>query len=548
MAPPCQILRIVRPRTTIACAFCLSAGLSLRTVILCCQSLPHLPPEIRFPKNFAGTQALGVAPTGSVGAVFRKTQDSSLLHSSTSASSRCLCPSLWVAASAFEVRTSHIPSHLHNCETCRPFHPSDSVKALSPHLEATFMRRPAALFFLLIFSATICTAQRRGPIHPPPATSAGAQSTGAGSAITLPASTKITVALTKAVFTASAQPGDAIYAVTSFPVVADTRMAIPPGTYVQGFVDTISRPSGRSPHAEFRLHFVQMVFADGYSVELYNTPLPSAASDGAAVSSDPVQQELLIEQGGLGGAPVADVFVNVSASSDVLLDNGTQFEIQLERPLSLDSARIAAAIAVSKSPRISQFKSATKCRFIVGTAGTPGTPDTVIAGSPGTPDTVIPGMNGAPDTVIPGISATPDTVIPGTPGTPGTPDTVCPGPPVVASAQPDQSTYSKSFPVLGALTLDGQHLTRGNYKATWTGAGDNVDVRLTRKKTPDIVVKAHVVNLPKKASKSIATRHANADGSQSLESVQFKGQTVALYFEQVSAGNSSPTANKPPGA
>jgi hypothetical protein len=140
-------------------------------------------------------------------------------------------------------------------------------------------------------------------------------------------------------------------------------MAIPLGTCVQGFVDTISRPSGRSPHAEIRLHFVQMVLADGYSVELYNSPLQSVASDIGSVSSDPAQQELLIEQGGLGGAPVADVFVNVSASSDVLLDNGTQFEIQLERPLSLDSARISAAIAVSKSPRISQFKSATKCRF-----------------------------------------------------------------------------------------------------------------------------------------------------------------------------------------
>jgi hypothetical protein len=299
------------------------------------------------------------------------------------------------------------------------------VKAPSLNLEATFMRRPAALFFLLIFSATICNAQRRGPINPPPATSAVAQNTATSSAITLPASTKITVALTKAVFSASAQPGDAIYAVTSFPVVADNRMAIPPGTYVQGFIDTISRPSGRSPHAEFRLHFVEMLFADGYGVELYNTPLQSVASDIGPVSSDPVQQELLIEQGGRGGAPVADVFVNVSASSDVLLDNGTQFEIQLERPLSLDSARISAAIAVSKSPRISQFKSATKCRFIAGTPGTPGTPDTVIPGSPGTP------------------------------GTPGTPDTVCPGPPVVASAQPDQSAYSKSFSVLGALTLDG---------------------------------------------------------------------------------------------
>jgi hypothetical protein len=326
--------------------------------------------EIRLPQYSRPRDSLtkirGAAPIGSVDAVFPKTQDalrfSFLNFAPLRTAFSILCGS---QLSTPEVRTSNIPSYLHNCETCGSSHPSDSVKAPSLNLEATFMRRPAALFFLLVFSATIGNAQRRGPINPAPATSAVAQNTAASSGITLPASTKITVALTEAVFSASAQPGDAIYAVTSFPVVADHRMAIPRGTCVQGFVDAISRPSGRSPHAEIRLHFVQMVFADGYS---------------------------------------------------------------------------------------------------------------------------------------------------------------------------------------GALTLDGQRLTKGNYKATWTGAGDNVDVRLTRKKTPDIVVKAHVVKLPTKASKSIATPHANADGPQSLESVQFKGQTVALYFEQVSAGNSSPIANKPPGA
>jgi hypothetical protein len=185
--------------------------------------------EIRLPQYSRPRDSLtkirGAAPIGSVDAGFPKTQDAPpffipQLRSSPHCPFSILCGS---RLSTPSVRTSHIPSYLHNCETCGSSHPSDSVKAPSLNLEATFMRSPAALFFLLVFSVTIGNAQRRGPINPAPATSAVAQNTAASSAIILPASTKITVALTKAVFSASAQPGDAIYAVTSFPVVADHR-------------------------------------------------------------------------------------------------------------------------------------------------------------------------------------------------------------------------------------------------------------------------------------------------------------------------------------
>ncbi len=195
MAHPCQILRIACLGTTITCAFCLFDGLSLRTVILCCQSLPHLRQKIPFPK----------IPTLRVRLRFSFPQ---LLTLCTARVPHPLVP--WVRSFPNHTaispsfippdRTSNIPSRLHNCETCGPPHPSDCVKAPSLNLESTFMRRPAALFFLLIFFATLSNAQQRASINPAPASSAASQRTPTSPAITASASTKITRDVTKRLY------------------------------------------------------------------------------------------------------------------------------------------------------------------------------------------------------------------------------------------------------------------------------------------------------------------------------------------------------------
>jgi hypothetical protein len=128
--------------------------------------------------------------------------------------------------------------------------------------------------------------------------------------------------------------------------------------------------------------------------------------------------------------------IDVSASSDLLLDNGAQFDVTLAAPLSLNSKQLADAIVVSHPVDLGQFKSATQCRPTPGTPGSPGTPDTVIPGSPGTPDTTVPGGPGMPDIVIPGTPPTPPTVIPGSPGTPGFAGQACPRAPIVISSVP----------------------------------------------------------------------------------------------------------------
>ena len=51
---------------------------------------------------------------------------------------------------------------------------------------------------------------------------------------TIPAGTKIPVALKHAISTKSAREGDPVYAQTTFPLAIDGKIIIPAGTYVQG--------------------------------------------------------------------------------------------------------------------------------------------------------------------------------------------------------------------------------------------------------------------------------------------------------------------------
>ena len=244
------------------------------------------------------------------------------------------------------------------------------------------------------------------------------------STFVLPAGTKVQLVLTRPIWALNAKAGDAFFAQVAFPATVGNRIAIPAGAFVQGTIDGITRPTRRSNHAEIDVLFTKIVYPNGYTVLLPDgTGTATASAAPAPALPDPSQTLIAIT-------------IQVSTANDLLLDNGAQVEMTLGAPLSLDAARVAQSIPLARASLQLQFKSATLCRFIPGSPGTPGTSDTVIPGSPGTPDTVIPGSAGMPDTVIPGTPATPDTVIPGTPGTSGTPDYYCPAAPLVTSSAP----------------------------------------------------------------------------------------------------------------
>ena len=321
--------------------------------------------------------------------------------------------------------------------------------------------------------------------------------------IEVPAGTKVVLATTSPVWAKTAKLGDSVYAETAFPVTVNDQMAIPPRTYVRGQIDILTLPRLLSGHAELRVQFTQMVFSDGSAVSL---------ADGAAL---------------------ATLNVVVSSRSDVLLDNGTQFEMVLERPLTLDAEKVAAAVRSTKPVKATPWKSATRCR---PTPATPGSSGTVIPGSPptvipGTPDIVIPGVGAAPPTTIPG---TQPTVIPGTDATvigatPGTAEIPCPAPPSVVSLP---VAHKESFTLSGTVRIGGQELARGAYDATWEGLGPVAEVRILRKGKAVATAQAQVTALGRTAPTTEYVPRTNADGSVSLDSIQFAGRSFSLRFAQ----------------
>ncbi len=364
----------------------------------------------------------------------------------------------------------------------------------------------------ILFAAQVSLAQT-GPgransqSQPPPALNPDS------STIIIPAGTRVELSLTAPVWAKTAKAGDNIYGQVSFPVVVGSQMAIPPGTYVEGRIDSLTRPGTFSPHARLQIDFTKIIFSNGYVVVLPNAPLEAAIADDVI-------------------AAVATPYVQVSRASDLLLDNSSQIEIILQVPLALDASRVAAAVRQVRPTQLAKLKSANVCRPI---PGTPGTSDTVIPGAPGTsgtPDVVIPGAPGMPDTVIPGTPPTPPSPPTVIPGSPGTPEISCPALPVVVPNTKPQE-YKGAFVLDATAWVAGKQLAAGPYEVTWKGPGPGPGgkAEIIENGSPIVSAQARVVLLNMESSADIPKTRTNSDGSVSLDSLRFAGQRFALYFD-----------------
>lgn len=193
-----------------------------------------------------------------------------------------------------------------------------------------------------------------------------------GNTLTLPPGTKIPLVLKHAITTKTAREGDAIYAETNFPVVADGRMAIPPGTYVQGVISRIQRPGKVKGKAELLVHFTSMIFPSGYTVMLPgavdNVPgqenskmkdkdkegtvegpggkgkdagtIASSAGTGAVIGGLAHRGYKGVGIGGAAGAAVGLATVLLSRGPDVRIESGSTLEIVLQRPVTIDATRV----------------------------------------------------------------------------------------------------------------------------------------------------------------------------------------------------------------
>jgi type IV secretory pathway VirB10-like protein len=121
------------------------------------------------------------------------------------------------------------------------------------------------VLFGVLFLAALAWAQSNPATKPDAGASA---SSNTASELTIPAGTKVPVALKHAVSSKGTREGDAVYAETTFPVVANGRVLIPAGTYVQGRISHIQRGGRIKGRAEVLMHFTTLIYPSGYTVLL----------------------------------------------------------------------------------------------------------------------------------------------------------------------------------------------------------------------------------------------------------------------------------------
>jgi type IV secretion system protein VirB10 len=197
--------------------------------------------------------------------------------------------------------------------------------------------------------------------------------------VTIPAGTKIPLSLKQAISTKNAREGDAVYAETAFPFVMDNRIVVPAGSFIQGTISHVERAGHGHGRAEILMHFTAIIYPSGYTVMLPGSVENTPGADNKSVkdSEGTIQQDSdtgkKIEDaakggvygtmggatagglatGGLNGARIgagagaaAGIgWALLKRGNDVRLDVGTSIEMEIQRPITVDAARIAVAKA-----------------------------------------------------------------------------------------------------------------------------------------------------------------------------------------------------------
>jgi type IV secretion system protein VirB10 len=96
---------------------------------------------------------------------------------------------------------------------------------------------------------------------------AGAQSeeptNGAPENYVVKAGTRVPLALINSVSTKQAAPGDRVYLESTFPILVDGKIVIPPGTYIAGTVTQVKRPGRVKGRGELYLRFDSLILPNG---------------------------------------------------------------------------------------------------------------------------------------------------------------------------------------------------------------------------------------------------------------------------------------------
>src|SRR5579864_2675101 len=185
----------------------------------------------------------------------------------------------------------------------------------------------------------------------------------------VPSGTRLPLILHNAVTTRNAKPGDPVYLETLFPVVIDSRILIPAGSYVQGDITEAKRPGRGKGVGEIRVRLNSMILPNGYVVDFNAIPTNAGTGGNESVDSegnihgDTNTSEKVgtvlkstgigagvggIASGSAGGAGIGAIagagvglaMVMLTRGPELELPRGSTVDVVLDRALYLDSSRI----------------------------------------------------------------------------------------------------------------------------------------------------------------------------------------------------------------
>ncbi len=194
--------------------------------------------------------------------------------------------------------------------------------------------------------------------------------------VVIPAGTRVPLSLKQAISTKNAREGDPVYAETTFPFVANERVLIPAGTYIQGKISHVEKAGRSKKRAELLIHFTSMIYPSGYTVMLpgYIQNTPGADDKSVKDKEGTIQQDKdtgkRVEDaakgaavggtvgsigglaaggmngaryGGLAGIAGGVAWALLKHGPEVKLEVGTSLEMEIQRDVPVDATRIHVA-------------------------------------------------------------------------------------------------------------------------------------------------------------------------------------------------------------
>lgn len=96
-----------------------------------------------------------------------------------------------------------------------------------------------------------------------------------------------------------------------------------------------------------------------------------------------------------------------------------------------------------------------------------------------------------------------------------------------------------SFNLDEPVTVSGHQLAPGEYKLTWNGAGQNIELNIISRGKVAATVPARLIEVDGKSRDNATVERKNDDGTESLIQINFAGKQYALAFDNETAMSES---------